>query len=687
MSRYAFGASVLLPIVCLCTALSASESRFAQTGSRSQYTHWIDLYDANQRRIDPTDPKAPPYSPRRTCGRCHDYEAIATGHHFNAIGNSAQPGRPGEPWIWTDTRTGTQIPLSYRGWEGSYKPEALGISPWDFVMKFGRHFPGGGPGELVSPPAEPAAKEAAAVQPAAKEAPAEAKPAAEKSAPDKPDRWNLSGQLEIDCMICHCNDHQYSMELWWKQIEDQNFAWAPTVALGLGFVEGKVSSLPDDFDPAKVEENSRNKLPTTTYTTGRVNPEKKVFFDVIRSPSDNVCYYCHTTRLVGKDAPADWTCDEDVHLRAGMTCSDCHRNGIEHHTVRGFEGEAHPTGQSVVTLSCRGCHMGGPEGGRLGAPQPQHKGLPVVHFDKLSCTACHSGPQPSQQASRIQTALAHGLGLESHDYSEDLAPSVVEPVFQRDGGMLYPYRMTWPAFWGSLHKDSLTPLNPEAVYGALRNTLRVRKGQTLKEVLLDVKLSKDEKQELLGEQRAGVADAELTEEEKAKLEERIKSKALEQFQEKLAKALGELKKIIPQPEAQPVYVAGGNAYRLNEAGKPQPFLHEAAQPYAWKLAHDVRPARASIGATGCFDCHQADTPIFEGQVTALSPVPETRPRTYAMYELAGFDKFRLDAWNQSFQGRTLFKWLGFASMGIVSLVLLWYAMRGLAGVAALARRS
>ncbi len=453
-------------------------------------------------------------------------------------------------------------------------------------------------------------------------------------------------------MICHCNNHEYSMELWSKQIEDQNFAWAPTVALGLGFVEGKVSSLPDDFDPAKVEETSRNKLPSTTYAPDRINLEKKVFFDVIRKPSDDTCYYCHTTRLVGKDAPPDWNCDEDVHLRAGLTCSDCHRNGIEHHTVRGFEGEEHPTGQSVVTLSCRGCHMNGAEGGRLGAPQPQHKGLPPLHFDKLSCTACHSGPRPGQQASGIQTALAHSLGLPSHDYSDDLVPGMVGPVFQRDGGMLYPYRMTWPAFWGSLQDGKLKPLDPDEVYNALRNTLRVRKGQTLKEVLLDVKLTKDEKKELLGEARAGVAEAGLTEEEKAKLTERINTKASEEFQTKLAKALGELKKIIKQPGAEPVYVAGGKAYRLAADDKPEAFEHQAAQPYAWKLGHDVRPARASIGVTGCFDCHQAGAPIFEGQVTALSPVLDEQPRPQVMYQLAGFDKTRLDAWNQSFQGRS-----------------------------------
>ena len=185
--------------------------------------------------------------------------------------------------------------------------------------------------------------------------------------------------------------------------------------------------------------------------------------------------------------------------------------------------------------------------------------------------------------------------------------------------------------------------------------------------------------------RASVAEAELTDQEKAKLAERINAKALDEFQTKLAKALEDLKKILTQPGAKPVYVAGGKAFQLTEDGKTQEIEHEAAQPYAWKLAHDVRPARQSLGATGCFDCHQLGAPIFEGQVTAVSPVLDEQPRKYAMYELAGFDKFKLDAWNQSFQGRTAFKWLGFASMGVVSLVLLWYAMRGLTSLAGACR--
>jgi hypothetical protein len=75
------------------------------------------------------------------------------------------------------------------------------------------------------------------------------------------------------------------------------------------------------------------------------------------------------------------------------------------------------------------------------------------------------------------------------------------------------------------------------------------------------------------------------------------------------------------------------------------------EPYAWKLGHDVRPTRYSLGVTGCFECHAAGAPIFEGRVTAVAAVPEDQPLVHSMWELAGYDKQMLDAWNQSFQGR------------------------------------
>ena len=41
-------------------------------------------------------------------------------------------------------------------------------------------------------------------------------------------------------------------------------------------------------------------------------------------------------RVTGETQPDRWESEEDVHLAAGMTCVDCHRNGVEHLIVRGI---------------------------------------------------------------------------------------------------------------------------------------------------------------------------------------------------------------------------------------------------------------------------------------------------------------------------------------------------------------
>ena len=121
--------------------------------------------------------------------------------------------------------------------------------------------------------------------------------------------------------------------------------------------------------------------------------------------------------------------------------------------------------------------------------------------------------------------------------------------------------------------------------------------------------------------------------------------------------------------------------------KSKCLTNSAAQPYAWNIAHDVRPARWSSGTTGCFECHALGSPIFDGQVTAMGPAIDPEPPTEKMAELAGYDRTQIDAWNLSFQGRTAFKWFGFVSAGVVAVILLSFVFLGVNGVFGLFRRS
>src|SRR4051812_27786941 len=100
-------------VVALLFSLRPVETRGEnlKTESRMPFLHHIPLRDAQGRIITlppafddqgkPQEAKANPYSTAETCGRCHEYQAIGRGWHFNASKGNAKPGRPGEPWILT----------------------------------------------------------------------------------------------------------------------------------------------------------------------------------------------------------------------------------------------------------------------------------------------------------------------------------------------------------------------------------------------------------------------------------------------------------------------------------------------------------------------------------------------------------------------------------------------------------
>jgi len=637
---------------------------FKKTGSRSPYTHHLRLYDARGRTIDPSHSDAPPYSPYHTCKKCHDYRRIAHGYHFRdpsvpVPGDATTPDqatgdRPGEPWIWTDRRSGSQIPLSLHGWSGTYRPEEIGLGPVDFFTLFGRHVCGRGRHTTAA-------------------APRQSRSPDQRSAA----RWNVTGQPEIDCMACHAAGHNYNHATRAAEMARQNFAWAPTAALGLAKIVGAAKDLPGEDDA----DGSGGTGVTTHYDPSRFDADGKVFFDVVRRPPNSACYACHTARLRGPRVPPDWQQDEDVHVRAGILCVDCHRNGIDHHTVRGFEGEVHPTGQSVDSDSCRGCHMGredhqhGPShAGRLGAPRPLHPGLPPRHLKTIACTTCHSGPRPTRVAWSVQTSMAHALGIPSQTRHDDDPPGIVEPVFFKNGrGQLAPYRMMWPAFWGWIRGDRIVPARPDVVAKRLRRALRVRRDFHTE--LNRASLSDAERREAIGAEAAHTPPDRLTDTQRQAIERATLTKAARGFQEKLVKALTTLSKQPGRENARAVFVAAGKAYRLTEDGAHvESFDHVAAKPYAWPLAHDVRPARQALGATGCTECHQHDAPLFYSRVTAVGPAPEQAPVERTMHTIAGYDTVLLAAWENTFRWRAIFKWFGFVAVAVVALVLL----RGLA---------
>jgi hypothetical protein len=639
--RQCFLLSVLAVVLQLCWISGAfcqmRQSRFPTADSRDDFVHRITVYDAQNNVVGPGK-STQPYSPSKTCGRCHEVDQIACGYHFAPDADGKVPGRAGEPWVWVDPKTGTQLPLSFHGWPGSLLPTDAGVSPWAFVQQFGMRTCGGYP---------------TAVR--------------EATAKEVPDRFRLSGPLEVDCLMCHARGSSYDMESWAMQIANENLAWAPTAAIGLATIDRAVKKLPDNFDPTA--EGAEEKLPATHYQESLFDHDAQVFFDIVRAPTNNACYRCHSSFPVGDDTPPVWTQGQDVHLAAGIQCVDCHPNGIEHETVRGFVGEKHPQQPFTTGLSCRGCHLGTvdvstgqiTEAGRLGAPLPEHRGLPPIHLEKLSCTACHAGPLPGEQTGLVQTSRNHQLGHKGHRAIHQ-QPEIVEAVLMRDDqGVLTPHRVVWPSYWAHRTGNKLERLDLQQTQEVLQRVLRVRRDFV--EEMMRVRLTRQQKAEVLGEERSGIITSKLTEDERAKLAERERVEGVKAFHTKLQKGLEQLQ--ASKLAADPVFVAGEKLYQLNAKGELEIVANPKPEPFAWAIGHEVRPARQALGAKGCDDCHTENNPFFSGKVIAQAPVPDDELASRPLYEYAKLDATLMNTWGQSFLARPLFK---FALIGAIACV-------------------
>jgi hypothetical protein len=580
-------------------------------GSRSVPVHLIRLYDELGMPIRPQDDLLLPFSTKQTCTPCHNYEKISTGWHFNAGDTSVAAGRVGQPWILADPVAATQIPISLREWPGTYRPEQIGMSTLEYVQTFGRHLAGGGVAE----------KEEA------------------KSAEDYM-RWQVAGNLEINCLGCHDAEAGQDQAEFANQIGRQNFRWAATASSGFAAVRGSAKDMPENFDMylnSALDYVGNISPPTVSYTAERFNEKGEVLFDIRRRMPNAKCYYCHSNRNTEHER---FTSDEDVHMAAGMLCVDCHRNGLNHMMTRGYEGEAQTKDKpELASLTCRGCHMPeesahAPHAGRFAAPYPEHRGMPPIHFAKLTCTACHAGPWPNEQTARVQTSQAHALGTHQSKKAPASLPHLVAPVFVKESdGKFAPHRMLWPAFWAYEKNGAIVPIHPKIVRPLLTDFFI---GDTLKQPGAWATLSDSVMIAMLDTLAKMDASASAT-----------------------------------------VYISGGKLHRLDQSRKLVSREHAAAQPYSWTIGHDVRPAQQSLGVRGCGDCHATDAPFYFGKVETASALPTSFAR---MTDFQGTAAIFPWSFSMSFLFRPWLKLIIIAAGVVLAATLLLYSLQGLSRV-------
>lgn len=550
--------SCVLAVACagICPAAAP-----VKTGSQATYVHYIPLYDEKGQLLNAKSKV--PFSTKATCGKCHDYEKISTGWHFQAgLHESPAASRPstqpasrlGEPFFMIHAASGTQIPMSYRQWAQKLgtTPTDLGISPLEFALKYGAHLPGGGMLENTR----------------------------DKSGKIQRltgDPWDKTGVLEIDCLMCHLRTG-YSPDVRASQIKSKNFKWAGTTAAGLGIIRGEAGKAAESGGEEEAGDTFERETQGAAAGSGvsvDVNYNSDTFdaggyvrLDITRHAPITNCLFCHYTRTNPTQGGVDHHRITDIHYDAGLRCTECHKNGIDHMITRGDGGpEDQTSSKDNASLTCQGCHRQG----RAAAPKDSHPGLPEFHLKVISCTACHSGPKPGSEVIAEQTSIAHHLGISTEDnLGKRTSPAIWTAVWRRDPstGKIGLYRYAYPQWFGKKVDQKVTPLKLAAVEAAVKAA-----GQAIQDD------DKDGTPEI-------DTDAEI------------------------GTVLAALAKAIPEKGAKPVMVAKGGIYEADAAGKVAWSVHEAGRPYSWATAHPVRPARRSLGSGGCTDCHSSTSPFY-----------------------------------------------------------------------------
>lgn len=600
----------VLSVLLLATGVVWAQEKTEDTGrlgdfidgSQAHSVHHIALYDEEGFPVFPGLNDEKPFSTYATCIRCHGVETIETGWHFNPVVDPNHAGPTGEPWIYWDCATGTQLPLSDRAWPGTFTAEQAGLSGWWKTRIFGRHMPGGGSGVR------------------------------RESTPLNPDdNWDQSGDFQVNCLACHDAEPLHDQAQQALLINKNAFRWAGAATSGFAYANAD--------RPRDRAEHFADLVPGITYDQNRFFADNKVRMDLRADVPNARCQFCHSTTMAhGNDA--SWP--EDVHLAAGLSCIDCHKNGLDHQITRGYETEAEVTAnEEAGTVSCKGCHLGQdlaaqPTAGRLGAPYPKHKGIPVIHFEALSCTACHSGPWPTDQTVAIKTSRAHALGTRQINRDPEALPHIQMPVFAPGSdGKIAPHKLVWPAYWGWQQGDEIRPmpvLQVTAWAGRLLKTPKEIEG-----VSWPV-WSKQDVQDILA--------------------------ALQDHAEANDKA---------------VYVSGGQVYQM-EGQTLSAAAHDAAKPYMWPVGHNVRPAAQSLGVRSCQDCHDLQAGLMFGQVAVDGPLADPNA-TLTMVSMQGIDPTLASTFARTFVFRPMMKTVVFAVSALIALVLLLYGLKALEQIA------
>jgi len=583
-----------------------------------------------------------PYSPKQTCGQCHDYETITRGYHFMQGKGEAPtaeqaarcqwaltPGNYGGTWC-------SPAPLyRYLSPKRNASPHTMDMTSFTFITAgCGACHPGGGPAEYDR---DGKRYDRWMADPASGLSP---------GGDNRFDgdyyqaRWSETGVLEADCLLCHLPE--YDMAERRKQIGLLNFRWAATAGAGLAAVTGSV----EKGEPV-----------TVAYNKAKFNPDGTVSPHIVREPRNETCLACHA-KPGWKKRGANFRPRTDVHLRAGLKCVDCHPAGSAADDPRISAKEAHqiakgddPGGHVRDDLDntmpdCADCHTTG----RFGAPVAKHRWLPPLHLDRIACQTCHV-PERTVKAALVQASDVFNPGtkiptkgkhlwtfygpdgaywnhygdLEMMGY-DDKPTYRFRPALARYQGKIYPVNRVHSA-WPAIEIEGKPGLMQPKM-GDIYKMWTAHQQDPAKFPDL-AKITDDNADGVIEVNRPEEIDA-----------------LIAAVTEMLA-ATG-----YPMDGKRVVWVYNDRVYASGTEYRTLPKHEWEASPYGnmHKYTHDVYPAKAALGVNGCTDCHHPKSDFFFALVLKYPFDAQGKPVTESQCSLIGISRFwaTVGAWREAY---------------------------------------
>jgi hypothetical protein len=438
-------------------------------GSSAKEHRPIWLFNEQGDRIIPSANAIDPYSPKKTCGVCHDYGIVTKGYHFQqGFDEMKAVYAPRRPWILSPGMFGNyfpfagpaqlaaknnshirQIDLTTYDWIGGLgKKDAKGR---DLSRSCGACHPGGGPLEYGrGPQGRPDLTVNLINGEKSNRTPLDGDYTSLMT-PDGRSHFRESGVIEADCLICHGPAYRFEARI--EQINRRNYRWAATAGAGLGSIKGAIFTYSDPTagpgQPRYLDGTwNLAKRPVVTYAWH----DRKIFTPegrlsgaaVSRSVSSRNCLQCHAAAEATNTGHIHNE-SFDAHAAQGLRCTDCHpltgKTAVErmqHQIAKGRSGTVHVRNDldGIGMKTCAGCHLDGQY-------RPTRRDMPTKatnpaqahgnrfprgasHFYLISCSGCHATSRPARGMALLDLSTGTGQGYTADDLALAFVPEIYE---------------------------------------------------------------------------------------------------------------------------------------------------------------------------------------------------------------------------------------------------------------------